>query len=194
MQHVYRTMRADPDGQPKIDRSARALGVRVEGKHVDVIPDVAGYVHPGRGMSVTVDDPAQMSVARRPWWIRGGDGLGGDSEDALFVVEPARLEGRRPDPAALAAVARAAAAAGEALSRAAATGDLARSRGALEGLEAAVRDLGNDVRPLRARIDRGAHAVVEPAVPRPLAAYERDLAATRPEWRKVAPPHGVESR
>jgi len=128
MESLYRTMRADADGRPTVGRSARMLGVRVEGPHADVVLDDAGQVLPGRGgMSVTVDDPAQMAPARRPRWL--GHGL---SEDRLFAL---------PAPAVGGA--------------------------------------------LTVRMNRGAHGLVEPTQPRPLVAYEVDLAATRPKWQGI---------
>ena len=44
--------------------------------------------------------------------------------------------------------------------------------------------------PLGLRIDRGAHALVEPALPLALETYETSLAETRPRWRAVAAPGG----
>jgi hypothetical protein len=88
METLYRTMKSGADGRPITGRSARMLGVRVEGPHADVVLDDAGQVLPGRGgMSVTVDDPIQMPPARRPRWL--GHGL---SEDQLFAL-PIRAVG-----------------------------------------------------------------------------------------------------
>jgi hypothetical protein len=75
-------------------------------------------------MSVTVDDPLQMPVARRPRWLARGA-----SEDPLFAIEAERI-----------------------------------------------------LPPLSVRVDAGVHALIEPAVPRVLAAYEADLSSTRPVW------------
>ena len=70
-----------------VGRSARALGVRVDGPFTDITVDSTGRVVPGRGgMSVTVDDPTQMPPARRPKWL--GHGL---SEDPLFRVSTTQL-------------------------------------------------------------------------------------------------------
>jgi hypothetical protein len=143
-------------------------------------------------MSTTVDDPALMPRARRPRWVPAPGGVGGVSEDPLFVLDAQRVAGAPASGAALAALGRAAAAAEEALRAAAASGDETGAQPALDALEAAVRELGAGHRALRARIDHGAHAIVEPAVPRPLGAYEHDLASTRPEWRQVRPPHATE--
>ena len=82
MERLYRTMQTDADGLPRVGRGARMLGVRVKGHHADVAPDVDGRVHPGNGgMSVTVDDPMAMPVARRPSWLAFGA-----SEDPLFLL------------------------------------------------------------------------------------------------------------
>ena len=87
MERLYRTMRADADGLPRVGRGARLLGVRVEGPRIDVSPDDHGCVHTGTGgMSVTVDDPAAMPVSRRPRWLADGA-----SEDPLFRLEPSRV-------------------------------------------------------------------------------------------------------
>lgn len=74
-------MKAGADGLPALGRSARSLGVRVDGPHADVRIDQRGCVLPATGgMSVTVDDPAQMPPARRPTWLHHGL-----SEDTLFA-------------------------------------------------------------------------------------------------------------
>lgn len=87
MDRLYRTMKKAPDGLPMPGRSARMLGVRVEGIHVDVRPDAQGHVLPGQGgMSVTVDDPLQMPVARRARWLARGA-----SEDPLSAIEAMRI-------------------------------------------------------------------------------------------------------
>jgi hypothetical protein len=119
-------MKKGLEGLPVVGRSARTLGVRVEGVHKDVEWDEKGLLHPGRGgMSVTVDDPAQMPVARRPTWLGRGA-----SEDPLFVIDARLIES-----------------------------------------------------PLAIRVDVGAHALVEPAMPCTLESYEADLAVTQSLWR-----------
>lgn len=70
-----------------LGRSARTLGVRVDGPHADVALDALGRVVPGQGgMSATVDEAARMPPARRPKWL--GHGL---SEDPLFRSTSAEL-------------------------------------------------------------------------------------------------------
>lgn len=72
-----------------LGRSARTLGVRVEGPHADVVPDRMGRVLPATGgMSVTIDDPRRMPVARRPQWLANGL-----SEDPLFAFAVRELPG-----------------------------------------------------------------------------------------------------
>ena len=52
MPRVYRSM-LENAGQPKIERSANALGVRIEGESVDVNVQANGFVKAGdKGMSV----------------------------------------------------------------------------------------------------------------------------------------------
>lgn len=82
MESFYRTMARDPDGRPRVGRSATMLGVRIDGEHADVHPDARGDVRPGGGgMSVTIDDREMMPTIRRPRWI--GDGA---SKHPLFVL------------------------------------------------------------------------------------------------------------
>jgi len=70
---LFRGMKADGDC-PLIEQSARGLGVRTEGKQVDIQPDAEGKVHPGAGMSVAPDDPLLLPQHRRPA-AYGGTGL-----------------------------------------------------------------------------------------------------------------------
>jgi len=122
-------MKKGPDGLPAIGRSARTLGVRVEGKYADVTLDAAGRVLPAKGgMSVTVDEPKLMPPARRPTWLKGA------GEDPLFFINKEKI-----------------------------------------------------VSPLTIRLDKGAHAFVEPTLPRPLFDYENDLARTQPDWMEIEP-------
>jgi hypothetical protein len=48
---VFRGMEPDSDGAPVVGRSAKKLGVRVEGDNVDVHPSVTGTVSTGEGVS-----------------------------------------------------------------------------------------------------------------------------------------------
>jgi hypothetical protein len=80
---LFRTMKVADDGKPAAGRAAKTLGVRIDGPHANVMPDAAGRVHPGRGMSVVADDPYSLlphllptafgGHAREPLWIIGDD-------------------------------------------------------------------------------------------------------------------------
>src|SRR5688500_2537555 len=59
-------MKADQDGWPKAGRSARELGVRIDG-HADIAVSDAGEVRPRTGgMSVALDDYRHLPVHRLP--------------------------------------------------------------------------------------------------------------------------------
>ena len=63
---VFRAMREDPNGKPLTGRSARKLGVRICGSHID-IPIRAGKVYPQTGgMSVTPNCVMRLPKSRRP--------------------------------------------------------------------------------------------------------------------------------
>jgi hypothetical protein len=78
--------------RPRVGRSARALGVRVD---VDIEPDSAGRVYPNAGgMSVAPDDALFLVPHRRP------KELGGTGTDPVWRFEDAMLPSRvafRPD-------------------------------------------------------------------------------------------------
>jgi hypothetical protein len=64
-------MQSDEQQLPRVERSARALGVRVPplpaGQNPDVHPDEADNVHPGEGMSVApslADTPFHANESR----------------------------------------------------------------------------------------------------------------------------------
>lgn len=83
MRKLYRGMQADGD-RPLIEDSARALGVRVG---LDVEPDAAGNVHPGRGLSIAPDDLYSLPGHRRP------QEHGGTGRDPVWVInEPSLSE------------------------------------------------------------------------------------------------------
>ncbi len=74
---IYRAMTPDDDGLPKVDRSARQLGVRTLDwlPHNDVgvaLPDE--IVSPGEGMSAAPHEPAHLPRNRRPPQLLGGAG------------------------------------------------------------------------------------------------------------------------
>lgn len=82
---LFRTMKVAEDGRPAVGRSAKMLGVRVDGPHADVDPDSAGRVHPGKGMSVTADDPWSLDLHLLP------PEYGGHSKEPLWVILDDRI-------------------------------------------------------------------------------------------------------
>ncbi len=79
--HLFRSMKEE-GGSPKVEQSARGLGVRVPD---DIEPDGAGNVapHPGTGdgMSTAPDDPRNLPPIRRP--VKCG---GTNKNDTLFAI------------------------------------------------------------------------------------------------------------
>jgi hypothetical protein len=90
---IFRAMSRALDGGPICGSGPCMLGVRVP---LDIAPDEAGNVHPGRGgMSVTPDDPARLPPHLRPI------SLGGLGKLPVFAIEVGRLgphARHRPDP------------------------------------------------------------------------------------------------
>ena len=120
-------MKAEADGLPKVGRSGRALGVRIDGPSPDLAVGQDGTVGPGSGgMSVALDAALNLPKARLP------RSLGGEGRDPVFRMVTANIP-----PALL------------------------------------------------VRQDRYPHALVEPSRRCPLAAFESDLARTRPFWSKA---------
>jgi hypothetical protein len=79
---VFRAMRSDSDGQPRLGRAARDLGVRIEGRFADLPVAADGSVRPGTGgMSVAVDDARHLPKPRRP------RSLGGEGRDPVFSLQ-----------------------------------------------------------------------------------------------------------
>lgn len=79
---IYRAMKEADDGSPETGRSARTLGVRVEGRHADLPLDPQGFVEPNTGgMSVVPDDPLNLPKHRRP------RSLGGEGRDPVFAID-----------------------------------------------------------------------------------------------------------
>ena len=86
---MFRAMQLEIDGLPKLGRSARELGIRID---VDLPVDADGWVEPGTGgMSVAVDDALNLPKHRRP------RSLGGDGRDPVFSLQTRVL----PDDLAL---------------------------------------------------------------------------------------------
>lgn len=129
--YVYRAMIEDQDSLPKLERSARALGLRIEpipGVPADIDVDASGFVKRGHGgMSLTIGSPRNLPPHRRP------RAFGGTGRDPVFML--------------------------------------------MTPLWAAVR--------IHVDNPEEHHACMEPLMRCSLEAFERELAATRPYWRKV---------
>ncbi len=91
---LYRAMKADANGRPVCEDSARGLGVRVPR---DIICSDSGTVMPRTGgMSVAPEDPKHLAPHRRP------PSLGGVGQDQVFMAGRENLLhplAYRPDPA-----------------------------------------------------------------------------------------------
>jgi hypothetical protein len=73
----------DDAGLPKVGRSARTLGVRLD---KDISPDEHGNVRPQTGgLSVAPDDPRRLHPVRRP------PTLGGRGRDPVWALDATRL-------------------------------------------------------------------------------------------------------
>lgn len=81
---MFRAMKKAEDSLPLVERSPRALGVRVSGVGAnppfDVFPDSDGHVAPGSGLSVAMDDPRALPRHRKP------RALGGEGRDPVFSL------------------------------------------------------------------------------------------------------------
>jgi hypothetical protein len=93
---VLRAMKADEDGKPEIDNTARTLGVRIGGRRPDIVVAASGFVLPETGgMSVSPPPPENLPEHRRP------DEYGGIGRDPVWELNidylPPELA-YRPDP------------------------------------------------------------------------------------------------
>ena len=80
---MFRAMRLEIDGLPRLGRSAREFGVRI---NVDLPVGADGSVEPGTGgMSVAVDNALNLPKHRRP------RSLGGEGRDPVFGLETSRI-------------------------------------------------------------------------------------------------------
>jgi hypothetical protein len=81
---VYRAMIEDQDRLPKLARSARALGLRLDSTPevtADIDVDTAGFVQRGRGgMSLAIGSPRNLPAHRRP------REFGGTGRDPVFML------------------------------------------------------------------------------------------------------------
>jgi len=84
---IFRAMKSDDAGLPRVGRSARELGVRVGGDVADIPVRADGTVVPrSGGMSVALDAAANLPKHRRP------KALGGEGRDPVFTTPSARLD------------------------------------------------------------------------------------------------------
>jgi len=74
-------MKAEADGLPKVGRSGRELGVRIDGPTRDLVVGEDGTVEPGTGgMSVALDAAKNLPKPRLP------RSLGGEGRDPVFTM------------------------------------------------------------------------------------------------------------
>src|SRR5258708_37068537 len=79
-QSMFRAMKTEADGMPKIGRSGRELGVRIVGPRCDLPVGRDGTVEPGTGgMSVALDAALNLPRHRLP------KPLGGEGRDPVFT-------------------------------------------------------------------------------------------------------------
>ena len=80
-QSMFRAMKAEADGLPKVGRSGRGLGVRIDGPTRDLTVEEDGMVNPRTGgMSAALDGPQNLPKPRLP------KSLGGEGRDAVFTM------------------------------------------------------------------------------------------------------------
>jgi hypothetical protein len=78
---IFRAMKAEADGLPKVGRSGRELGVRIDGPRRDITVGEDGTVEPGKGgMSVALDAALNLPKPRLPKL------LGGEGRDPVFSM------------------------------------------------------------------------------------------------------------
>jgi hypothetical protein len=77
-------MKTEADGFPRVGRSGRELGVRIEGPTRDLVVGEDGTVEPGTGgMSVALDAAQNLPKPRLP------RSLGGEGRDPVFTMSDA---------------------------------------------------------------------------------------------------------
>jgi hypothetical protein len=80
-QAMFRAMKAESDGLPKVGRSGRELGVRIDGPIRDLHVERDGTVEPRTGgMSVALDAAESLPIHRLP------RSLGGEGRDPVFAM------------------------------------------------------------------------------------------------------------
>ena len=85
-QPMFRAMKAEADGSPKVGRSSRELGVRIDGPTRDLTIGPDGMVEPRTGgMSVALDALQNLPKPRLP------RSLGGEGRDPVFTLFTAAI-------------------------------------------------------------------------------------------------------
>ena len=83
---MFRAMKAEPDGFPKVGRSGRELGIRIDGPIRDLLVGEDGMVEPeAGGMSVALDAARNLPKPRLP------RSLGGEGRDPVFSMPRAEV-------------------------------------------------------------------------------------------------------
>src|SRR2546427_13144881 len=83
---MFRAMKAEPDGFPKVGRSGRELGIRIDGPIRDLPVGEDGTVEPETGgMSVALDAAQNLPKPRLP------RSLGGEGRDPVFTMLTAEV-------------------------------------------------------------------------------------------------------
>ena len=78
---MFRAMKAEGDGLPRVGRSSRELGVRIDGPMRDLAVGQDGVLEPGSGgMSVALDAAHNLPKPRLP------KSLGGEGRDPVFTM------------------------------------------------------------------------------------------------------------
>ena len=81
---MFRAMKSEPDGLPKVGRSSRELGIRIDGPIRDLPVGEDGMVEPKTGgMSVALDAVQNLPKPRLP------RSLGGEGRDPIFTMRRA---------------------------------------------------------------------------------------------------------
>lgn len=85
---MFRAMKAESDGLPKVGRSSRELGIRIDGPIRDLRVGEDGMVEPETGgMSVALDAAQNLPKPRLP------RSLGGEGRDPVFTMRRAEIPG-----------------------------------------------------------------------------------------------------
>lgn len=83
---MFRAMKGEPDGLPKVGRSSRELGVRIDGPIRDLPVGEDGIVEAETGgLSVALDAARNLPKPRLP------RSLGGEGRDSVFALRRAEL-------------------------------------------------------------------------------------------------------